>query len=47
LDEEKVRAIRRRRREGASLSQLAREFGVRKGTIGKICQGLLWKHIRD
>ena len=40
---EAARAIRRRRAEGATYSQIRREFGVGMGTVAAVLSGLTWK----
>ena len=45
LDADKVRDIRRLRKEGWTLDQLATEYGVRIGTIHFIVTGKTWRHI--
>ena len=45
LAEDQVRTIRRKRKAGATLRALAREFGVSKGNISFIVQRKTWKHL--
>lgn len=45
LTEEIVRAIRARRLDGVSVSDLAVEFGVTRGTANNIVYRRSWKHI--
>ena len=45
LTDDKVRDIRKRRAAGESLSVLAIEHGVHKGTISSIVRRKTWKHV--
>ncbi len=45
LDAEKVRAMRRRRTEGAALKTLCVEFGVSMTTVSKVVNGLIWREV--
>lgn len=49
LNEEQVLCARAlyqpRKRNGCSLSNMARDLGVRKGTLGKALSGVHWRHI--
>lgn len=45
LDEDDVREIRRRTKEGETYQSLANDFGVAKSTIGFIVRRKTWKHI--
>jgi hypothetical protein len=45
LDPEKVRAMRRRRAEGAALKTLGAEFGVSMTTVSKVVNGLIWREV--
>ena len=45
LNEEQVRAIRRRREEGALVVSLAKEFGVSPGTITKVARREFYKDV--
>lgn len=45
LTEEKVLAIRKARREGATLTALGAAFGVNKTCIHAIVQGKAWRHV--
>ena len=45
LNAAQVRAIRTQHATGVARSELARQFGVRPGTINSIIQGRNWKHI--
>lgn len=47
LSERDVLAIRARRRAGASLRELGREFGVCDATISVVSRGLVWRHIKE
>lgn len=46
LDDDKVRAIRKRRKEGVPFNKIASEFGVTEGAIIPICNGRTWKHVK-
>ena len=46
LTAEKVRAIRRKRAEGALIKPLAREFGVSPHTIKQVLNGRNWSHVQ-
>lgn len=46
LTEELVVEIRRRHARGeASVSRLAREYGMSSGSMGLVVRGILWKHV--
>jgi hypothetical protein len=45
LTDEKVSALRQRRREGATIAQLEQEFGVSEGTIRPALYGKTWGHV--
>ncbi|MCF7545605.1 HNH endonuclease [Pseudomonas petrae] len=45
LTEDSIRAIRERRKSGASLTAIASEFGVVFQTISKIVNGHRWGHV--
>lgn len=45
LTEEKVIALRQRRREGATIAELEAEFGVSEGTIRPALTGKTWGHL--
>lgn len=47
LNEFQVRLIRKRRKLGLTLSQLAREFGVNVPCIHKIVRRESWAHVKD
>lgn len=40
-----VREIRQRRAEGASLKQIATEFGISEPGISRIVRRLSWRHV--
>jgi hypothetical protein len=46
LDEEKVREIRRRRKDGEKLISLSKHFGINQSGIAKICNGETWTHVK-
>jgi hypothetical protein len=46
LDDEKVRAIRERRRHGESLKALAAEFNVSTTTVSKVVNNLIWREVQ-
>lgn len=45
LTAELVREIKKRRRSGERRVDLAREYGVTEGTIGRIMRGKVWSHV--
>lgn len=45
LTEEKVLAIRQKRKNGATLTSLAVEFDIHFNTVRDICNRDTWKHI--
>jgi hypothetical protein len=45
LDEEKVRSMFRRKSEGCTGRQIAKDLGVGEGTVSQILRGLRWKHV--
>lgn len=45
LTEDKVKGMRERYEEGATFSQLGREFNVSKSCSRSVCLRLSWKHI--
>ena len=45
LNEDKVREIRRRRREGALLRELAKEFNASMTTVSQVANGLIWRDV--
>ena len=45
LNENKVRAIRKRRERGVPVGVLAREYGVTPTAIGKVLTRRSWKHV--
>jgi len=45
LDDDKVRAIRRMKSEGVSISQIARNMGVGWGCISHVLKGDRWGHV--
>ena len=47
LTPEKVRELRRLRREGLSLGQLAIRFGISTRQVGRICNGTAWGWLND
>lgn len=47
LTADQVRAIRRRRADGAKYTDLMADFGVAKTTIGDICKRKVWKDLPD
>jgi hypothetical protein len=46
LDAAKVRAMRERRREGASLKTLAEAFDVSTTTVSKVVNHLIWREVQ-
>jgi len=46
LTEEKVRAIRKRKKLGVSTLQLAKEYGVALSTIKRVVSRKLWGHVK-
>jgi hypothetical protein len=47
LDVDKVREIRRLRREGWSTGALARRFGVSRALVCYVLAGRIWRHVPD
>lgn len=45
LTEDSVREIRRRWAAGETQADLAREFGIKQGTISNVVRGYSWKHV--
>lgn len=45
LSEDDVRAIRRERAEGVTLSTLSKKYGVGSPTISMIARRLMWRHV--
>lgn len=45
LTEDAVRAMNRLYRSGVSIPDIAREFGVKKGTVASVAYGLSWGHL--
>lgn len=47
LTADQVRSIRQKATDGTSLTEIARQMGVSRSSIGAIVRGKLWKHIQD
>jgi hypothetical protein len=47
LDEDLVAEMRRLRRSGATLREIAERFGVTEGAAGSACKGRSWKHVAE
>jgi len=45
LTEDAVRSMHRLYRYGVSVPDIAREFGVKKGTVSSVAYGLSWCHL--
>lgn len=47
LTEDRVRAMRAARKQGATVPALAAEYGVSIAMVSKITRGLAWAHVKD
>lgn len=47
LTEKEVREIRRLRKQGITLKEVAAKFGVTFGLVSAIARGRAWKHVRN
>lgn len=47
LNEEKVRQMRRDRKNGAKVKELKAKYGVSIGVVSQVCRYMIWSHVRD